>query len=565
MAAPMHVPVSQYEPRENKVVVKSDVLADALKGIEDQLLVVSVIGPYQRGKSSFISHLTGDSNIKIGNGTEPQTKGVWLYGPYSLNALKQRWQVPEVPGDLTKVVFFDTEGFQGNDVGHSQEENKLIMCQMTAPYIAISQVCIMLHNANLARGSSETIRYFLDVVQRICSGINQAGAGNVQIIDISTGVSCYPTGEINDEGRKIMAKYEPDEQPESFDQICQYLRQVQRQRLTMDVGGAISAVQLVIDEYWPLPRFLDDLPISQQGPRFQAGFSLVTCRLLHFLERVKGLHAISGEGAVEAFELFTENLGQEELSFVNSNSSHKNLDQLLFPMFCVSIMRLKEASEHDQIHQFTEEFTSDVMALFSELEQRCCEFPRTPSDHEMDCQPLVSKYMRQINSSSTSESLRKSDAWRNQVKIAVDKLSKIGQAAKTDFLQKLSEWQEEWSIREMVLVLLRQKTLIQGAVTSVPELSSLKKLDMTEKIAQLFSLCKSELDSIQIRLRFSDHQKQKFWNIFHPKIAEIANVLLDLAIEEIEKNKDANQEKFVRQLTALIRVGTPIAIALLFL
>ena len=48
------------------------------------------------------------------------------------------------------------------------------------------------------------------------------------------------------------------------------------------------------------------------------------------------------------------------LKFVKSNPQHKNFEQLLYPIFCVSIMKLKEASELDQMHQYIEEFAPTI-------------------------------------------------------------------------------------------------------------------------------------------------------------------------------------------------------------
>lgn len=52
--------------------------------------------------------------------------------------------------------------------------------------------------------------------------------------------------------------------------------------------------------------------MSEQGPRFNAGFTLVTHRLLDSLEKIKGLRMISEEGTVEAVQLFSENFDEEE-------------------------------------------------------------------------------------------------------------------------------------------------------------------------------------------------------------------------------------------------------------
>ena len=319
MTFPVQSHVASYDDSQDKVVTEDDVLAGVLRSIDDQLLIVTVIGPYQVGKSSFISHLTGDSKIEIGNGLEPVTKGVWFYGPYSLNALKQRWQVPEVHDDKTKVIFVDTEGFQGDDVGHSYEENKLLMCQMLSPYIAISQVCLLIHSANIARGSAETLQYFLEVAQQICLGSNTSELGEDQmvVIDVSTGLVRYRTGEKDEEGCPLILKYCPDTNPSSFDDVCSFLQSIQSCRL---VGGSPSEMSpdeveesTVVKHFWPLPPFNMDSSISEQGQSFLAGFSLTAQHLLGVLDALKASHKICGEGAYSSLELFRSHMDSSDL------------------------------------------------------------------------------------------------------------------------------------------------------------------------------------------------------------------------------------------------------------
>ena len=136
--------VALYSDDDHRTVVHTDYLAERLKCIKGQVLIVSVAGPFQAGKSSFISHLVGDAAVKSGVGSQETTKGIWVHGPYDLNALKQRWNIPEIAGDTTKVLFIDTEGSGGN-AGSNYEENKIVMCELIGPFLAVSQVCVFMY------------------------------------------------------------------------------------------------------------------------------------------------------------------------------------------------------------------------------------------------------------------------------------------------------------------------------------------------------------------------------------------------------------------------------------
>lgn len=119
---------------------------------------MSIIGPYKTGKSSFISYLTGDAAIETGDGCDAQKNGVWLYGPYSLNFLKLRWQVPDDPGGQTQVIFVDTESFQLNNFG----DHTFLMGQTIAPYLAIAHVSILIHPKHMEKGSIDTLQIWLN-------------------------------------------------------------------------------------------------------------------------------------------------------------------------------------------------------------------------------------------------------------------------------------------------------------------------------------------------------------------------------------------------------------------
>ena len=52
-----------------------------LSKIEENIKVVSVIGPYRSGKSFLLNRLNGrQKGFHIGNSTNPCTQGVWLWG-----------------------------------------------------------------------------------------------------------------------------------------------------------------------------------------------------------------------------------------------------------------------------------------------------------------------------------------------------------------------------------------------------------------------------------------------------------------------------------------------------
>ena len=398
--------VSQYSEEQRKTIVHRGCLSSHLAGVKDQLLIVSVIGPYQRGKSSFISHFTGERLVTIGNGTQEQTKGVWLYGPYSLNALKERWGVATVEGDSTKVAFVDTEGF-GGEAGQSNDENRILMCELIAPYLAISQVCILMHSANIDRATQETLKYFLEVTQRICSGANSGehGEGNMKIVDLSISVGRYSTGEQDEDGNDVQVRYRPDTDPQKFEGASQYLRSIQSRRFGMD-----GTHHLLVDKFWPLPVFNAENPISQQSETFNCGFKLVSQGLLSVLDEIRAIHSISGESAFEAFELFEKSAESEK-----------------FQELAKKARQLAELSTAERIMApFLEAMVEKWKSRIGEranylLDQIAAGNVKSLDDHEMGLAGMLSAAKEEIECfSGISQAMKASEQWKARVS-AVEK------------------------------------------------------------------------------------------------------------------------------------------------
>ena len=284
---------SSIDPSTNSAVVKEEVLRHHLVPISGPLLVVSIIGLQQAGKSAFISYFTGDTAVSVGNGTDARTKGVWLYGPYSLNSLKTRWQARVVPDDQTQVIFVDTEGLPLTGFTTGSEEHRFSMMEMIGPYLFISHVSIVMHPLKdvIQTNFIDPLPFFLDVTQRICSGVNSShsrGKG-MTIIDVSCDVRTYPGLEVNERGRPIHAAYIGT--PESFQRASEYLREA----ITQKFADQHSSFRVQVDHFWPLPFFDMEVDIFHQNSRFNRGFAVVAWRLLIILDEMRQAHQCSGE------------------------------------------------------------------------------------------------------------------------------------------------------------------------------------------------------------------------------------------------------------------------------
>ena len=97
------------------------------KAGNSNVMFVILIGSYQTGKSSKIAKLIDSRDVVIGNGIDETTRGAYIYGPVSLNNLKERFDCFPDDSDDTVIFFIDTEGANGFNTGNSPEETTYLI------------------------------------------------------------------------------------------------------------------------------------------------------------------------------------------------------------------------------------------------------------------------------------------------------------------------------------------------------------------------------------------------------------------------------------------------------
>uniref|UniRef100_A0A8C1BKS1 Guanylate binding protein 2 n=1 Tax=Cyprinus carpio carpio TaxID=630221 RepID=A0A8C1BKS1_CYPCA len=107
----MPAPVCLIENDENgKLRVKKEA-RDILDGINEPVVVVSVVGLYRTGKSYLMNRLAGQqSGFALGNTIESKTKGIWM------------WCVPHPKKKGHTLVLLDTEGLGDVEKGDEKHD-----------------------------------------------------------------------------------------------------------------------------------------------------------------------------------------------------------------------------------------------------------------------------------------------------------------------------------------------------------------------------------------------------------------------------------------------------------
>ncbi|XP_065121896.1 guanylate-binding protein 1-like [Paramisgurnus dabryanus] len=111
MRVMMSGPVCLIESDKNGKFHLRKEAKDILDGINEPVVVVSVVGLYRTGKSYLMNRLAGQqSGFALGNTIESKTKGIWM------------WCVPHPSKTGQNLVLLDTEGLGDVDKGDSKND-----------------------------------------------------------------------------------------------------------------------------------------------------------------------------------------------------------------------------------------------------------------------------------------------------------------------------------------------------------------------------------------------------------------------------------------------------------
>ena len=290
-----HVKTSEVEQGEGAAEHYLSKLSSVLRSADEkQILTVAITGPTGVGKSSFLAMLTGDRKIQIGDGIEETTMGVYVYGPYSFSELKQSWGLKCHVGDC-KLFFFDTQGFDGHMIG-SQTEDRLIIGDLIAPYLAVSNLAILMHE-KADKSVSESFSLFVETANTIREGKTRGIGGHLELIDVVNSLAKYMVVE---RGESVTRLYDPHVNPDSFDEASEFVKEVTQKKIDAQ-------------HFFPLPRFDQEELIFDQGPTFKAGFRIVVQKLLGLLDKIQQSHYMDSLGLMDAFERCNKRCKTENL------------------------------------------------------------------------------------------------------------------------------------------------------------------------------------------------------------------------------------------------------------
>ncbi|XP_065122843.1 guanylate-binding protein 2-like isoform X5 [Paramisgurnus dabryanus] len=135
---------------------------EVLNGINEPVVVISIVGLYRTGKSYLMNRLAGQqTGFALGNTIESKTKGIWMYC------------VPHPSEAGRTLVLLDTEGLGDIDKGDSQNDG-WIFCLA----VLLSSTLVYNSRGTIDNVAVEQLHYVTELTEhiKIRSPSSQAGA-----------------------------------------------------------------------------------------------------------------------------------------------------------------------------------------------------------------------------------------------------------------------------------------------------------------------------------------------------------------------------------------------------
>nr|XP_055059168.1 guanylate-binding protein 1-like [Misgurnus anguillicaudatus] len=124
---------------------------DILDGINEPVVVVSVVGLYRTGKSYLMNRLAGQqSGFPLGNTIESKTKGIWM------------WCIPHPSKAGQTLVLLDTEGLGDVDKGDSKNDS-WIFCLV----VLLSSTLVYNSRGTIDNDAVQKLHYVTELTEQI--------------------------------------------------------------------------------------------------------------------------------------------------------------------------------------------------------------------------------------------------------------------------------------------------------------------------------------------------------------------------------------------------------------
>lgn len=502
-----HIEITKFtpgeEPGEERIETDNGMFEEVIKQSgEAQVMIISIVGPYQTGKSSLIKLLTHDEEIKHGDGVQEQTVGSNIYGPYFYNEIRTRFGLSVVDKDL-RIYFIDTEGICGFRVASSASLNKILLTQILAPYVALSQVGIIMHKSNIEIGTTKFIKDFFEVVMQLVDEDNSLTL--LDVIPSQKFVKTLDNVPVSVENQYINA--------------CTKLGEIIPQRIE----------GINISKFIALPSYSEDDDPLNQRQEFYDRFHFAALDIIKAIEEARNTHKYDAQGIIDEFRFVMENINNKyDLRTLAIEARKKGQFSTAERIYFPQVKRLVEKKKIEILKLYPE------ISILSSIDERM-------KEPVININSIISNVSQELNNFDMSNLIKNEavEKFRQYVEI---ELTGYNKGLMDEYMSNLQERQKDLLLSEIEIVIndivSEAKIMLMDNKTTSVDSGKIQQISST-----LIPESQKIIDQYSAKYSISEHMQKVVKKIVIELKQQIIDDLIKYSSEIADKNRDIQQMK----------------------
>lgn len=454
---------------------------------DHQVMIITIVGPYQVGKSTLIKMLTNDREISTGDGTKESTKDTIIYGPYQYNEVRNQLKLQPVDSNLL-LYFIDSEGIDDFRFSEDSELNKIFLDRMLTPCVALSQISIIMHRANIDIVAAKNISLFLEKSLKLIDEND-----SLEIINIIPNQML----SINDPKVNIVDQYKNS---------CTKMSQAIPHRF-----NGIKASKYIV-----IPDYIECHDLSRLSPKYYEKFMLAAKDIFESIENSRSSHKYDGSAMIEQFDRITQNIEKENFASLvqqaRKEAQFGTIERIYFP----SVIQIIETKKRK------------ISQLYPIISPSCTE-EDSLTTKIFNIDPIIETIPNELNEFEIPLN-NKEEIIQRFLKFAYDELKQFNDSIYSDYFRKLQERQIEHLFNKIT-------TEIGNITVETMNLDSIKEECFTKNDFQPY-LDKINSDIMNIIDTFSKKHQ----------LAESTN---EIIIKKFNEMQQGIQQKLIETLNNL--------------
>ena len=388
------------------VVFHDDEFNQALNECGDsQIMIIPIIGPFQIGKSTFLSVLLGMNTIQIGNGIDDETMGVTFYGPIRFQDFLSRFGLTSHLTEDIKLIFADTQGYGGWKSGDG--DSNINNTRLLSSIIPLSQILLLYTDSNDTNTNIQTLQDFFELMKCCYESFNPADFQIINLIKLHGRINNFDYGNPTQD---------------QYNQLSEELK-------TIQTGKYLN---LNINKFLPYPKYDNEAENPSDNllnESFRNGFRFILTDLVQSIETMAPRLNLNAERIRAIHNLYSKATGANYSLELFANQSRKNVDmEILRKSINIEINKvirthfnqldeeIRNIKRHASYPFIENDFELDFTLRFNDDLNRLNSKIRDFSDHNLSYQTELWQFsLDRIQIDFIDAFVSKLDAFSNQL------------------------------------------------------------------------------------------------------------------------------------------------------